>query len=291
MVTPAVTTTDPGHCPYAIVQQVAITGFDGAKVTFQTRTQNNVLGEFSASATEILASPPTGAPTPVPWTVGSVGNLYLNRTGWDAAQANPNGGLYAYNIPGAVLFKYPVCAPFRGIEPLEVVPTAIQLTGDDGHVYDLLGSDMAPAQQIAWNAAAKIRITLKTGEAKEVWPVKLTISGSPKAFPNIKGGGPVDVLDVEHADFLQTIAWQNPKDPVTLRLNERGFEAFKIVQSAIHQFAAGANVTYPGALVDDLNNRGQGLDPAHAKALDAARTRLEGMGLTAAQRAYGKRPS
>jgi hypothetical protein len=292
MVSPAVAAPAEGpHCPYAIVQQVSITSFQGTQIKFQTRTQKNALAEYTASTDQVLASPPTGAPTPVPWTPGAVGNLYLNRTAWDAAEANPNGGLYAYNIPGAVLFKYPQCAPFRGIEPLDVVPTSIEVTDAGGKVYDLLGPDVAPTQQIAWNAATNIGIKLKTGEVKQIWPVKITVSGSPKAFPNIRGGGPVDILDIEHGDFLQTLSWQNPKDPVTLRLNERGFEAFKIVQSAIHQFAAGANVTYPGALVDDLKDRGANLDPAHAKALDAARARLEGMGLSAAQRSYGKRPN
>jgi hypothetical protein len=284
-------TQDVAHCPFAVVQQVAITSFDEKTLSFQSRTQTNQLGDFTATTDQILASPPTGAPTPVAWMAGAVGNLYLHRNGWQNAQNNPKGGLYGYNVPGAVLFKFPTCAPFRGIEPLDVVPTMIQVTGDDGQTYDLLGADVAPAQQITWNAAGKIRIALKTGEVKQVWPTKIAISGSPKAFPNIKGGGPVDVLDIEHADFLQSFSWQNPKDPVTLRLNERGFEAFKIVQSAIHQFAAGATVTYPGALVDELNGRGQGLDPAHAKALDAARVRLEGMGLTDAQRAFGKRPT
>ncbi|HEY3801927.1 MAG TPA: hypothetical protein VGL61_04940 [Kofleriaceae bacterium] len=278
-----------GHCPYAIVQQVAITQFQGKQLSFQTRTQKNVLAEFTTTTDQILASPPTGAPTPVPWTPGAVGNLYLDRDSWNAVQNNPSGGLYGYNIPGAVLFKYPLCAPFRGIEPLDVLPTSIQVTDANGKTYDLLGPEVAAAQQITWNAATNVRIALKSGEVKEVWPVKITVSGSPKAYPNIKGGGPVDILDVDHGDFLQTLSWQNPKDPVTLRLNERGFEAFKIVQSAIHQFAAGANVTYPGALVDDLKDRGANLDPAHAKILDAARTRLDGMGLTPAQRAHGKR--
>jgi hypothetical protein len=293
MATPVIPPTEPilpaiPHCPYAIVQQVSITKFQGGVVSFQTRTQTNQLGDYTAPASQILASPPTGAPTPVPWTQGAVGNLYLHRDGWDAGNDNPKGGLYAYNVPGAVLFKFPTCAPFRGIEPLDIVPTSIQVTAAEG-VFDLLGPDVAPAQQIIWNAAGNINIALKTGEVKQVWPTKISVSGSPKAFPNIKPGGPVDVLDVEHADFLQTLSWQTPKAPVTLRLNERGFEAFKVVQSAIHQFAAGANVTYPGALVDDLKGRGQGLDPVHAKALEDARTRLAGMGLTDAQRSFGKR--
>jgi hypothetical protein len=278
-------------CPFAIVQQVGITKFQGGVVSFQTRTQNNKLGDFTATTDQILASPPTGAPTPVAWTPGAVGNLYLHDAGWQAAQNNPQGGLYGYNVPGAVLFKWPQCAPFRGIEPLDVLPTSIQLTDETGKVWDLLGADVAPAQQIVWNAAGKVNIVLKTGEVTQVWPTKIAISGSPKAFPAIKGGGPVDVLDIEHADFLQTLSWQTPNAPVTLRLNERGFEAFKIVQSAIHQFAAGANVTYPGALVDDLAGRGASLDPAHAKALDDARARLETMGLSDDDRARGKRPT
>ncbi|HEX4451211.1 MAG TPA: hypothetical protein VH143_10095 [Kofleriaceae bacterium] len=273
------------------MQQVAITSFEEKTLSFQTRTQTNALGDFTASTDQILASPPTGAPTPVAWMAGAVGNLYLSRAGWQNAETNPKGGLYGYNVPGAILFKYPTCAPFRGIEPLDIVPTMIQITGDDGRVYDMLGPDVAPAQQVTWNAAGKIGIALKTGEVKQIWPTKIAISGSPKAFPNIKAGGPVDILDVEHADFLQSLSWQSPRDPVTLRLNERGFEMFKIVQSAIHQFAAGASVTYPGALVDDLNGRGQALDPLHAKALDDARTRLAGMKLSDAQRTYGKRPS
>src|ERR1700744_373466 len=111
------------HCPFAVVQQVAITKFDDKTLWFQSRTQTNQLGDYSATTDQILASPPTGSPTPVSWTPGSVGNLYLSREAWDSANTNPKGGLYAYNVPGAVLFKYPQCAPFRGIEPLDILPT------------------------------------------------------------------------------------------------------------------------------------------------------------------------
>jgi hypothetical protein len=276
----------PEPCKFAIVQQVQIqTADDAARTfTFSTRAQNDQLLDFDATYDQVLSQRPAQAPDQVQLKPDKIGNLYLAYDGWLAAQAK--GGIYGFNIPGVLLFKWPLCAPWRGIEPLDVVPSSIVVTGLDGEQYDLFSGDFAPKQQIVWNAASKLSLSDKNGKPVEVWPKKITVTAKPEGFPNL-APGTVDILDCTVSDFVQTLAWTTPRSPVTVRLNERGFEQFKIVQDAVHQYAAGAPVTYPGPLVDDLKNVGE-LAPHAAAALAKARDRAKT--LTPDERAHGKRP-
>lgn len=256
-------------CDYGIVQQVQVLGVAEGTITYNTRAQNNKLATFTSPVSQVLGSPPQGAPDPVAFKPGAIGNLYLSKQGWSAADAN--GGIYGLNQPGAILFKWPQCAPFRGIEPLDLLVSSVKIVGDDGTTYELIGGSAAPAQSVEWTAAAPVALALG-GQARNVWPMQILVTGKPAQYASLPEQT-VDVLDCNLADFVQTLEWDKLGDPVTVRLTERGFEAFLIVQEAIHQYAAGANVTYPGALVGDLDGRGQNLAPDQAAALAIARAR------------------
>jgi hypothetical protein len=270
-------------CTHAIVQQVQVESYADGKLTFFSRSVNNNLTKFTVPITEIMAQGPTGCPQSVSWrTPGAVGNLYLSRQGWDSLTAI-DGGLFGYNTE-AVLFKFPWCLPFRGIEPLAMIPTSIKVTFFDDKSQALLAVDVQPGSQIVWNGARKITFETADGSRTE-WPKRIDVAGASVQYPDQKGV--VDVLNCDLGDFTQQIEWKKQGAPVTLQLTENGFEAFNVIQEAIHQYAAGASVPYPGPLVDDLETLGKELPPELKKVLEAARARVRKT--PGALRARGKR--
>jgi hypothetical protein len=271
-----------GPCTHALVQQVQVESYDNGKLTFLTRSNNNNLSPYSVPVSEILAQGPTGCPQSVSWrTAGAVGNLYLSRQGWESV-ANIDGGLFGYKTE-AVLFKFPTCLPFRGIEPLAVMPTSIKVTFLDEKSNTMMTLDALPGSAIKWTGAAKITFVTANG-ARTEWPKRIDVAGASVQYAD--QSGVVDVLSCDLGDFTQVIDWKKG-EPVTLQLTENGFEAFNVIQEAIHQYAAGASVPYPGPLVDDLQMLGEHLPQALKNVLEAARKRAKD--LNPWERARGKR--
>jgi|SRR5215510_11418786 len=89
----------------AIVQQVKIEAANpNGIIAFWTRSSANTLEKFEVDAENVWSVPPAQAPPAVSLTPGAVGNLFMNRTGWQARAAN-GATIYKADNEHLVLFK------------------------------------------------------------------------------------------------------------------------------------------------------------------------------------------
>ncbi len=241
-----------GERSFGLVPQVKIQTVGDKTVSFATRSasqsgdaKESLLRTFTVPLSEVYTAPIPGAPTAVAMQPGATGPLYLSREGWNTA--TPDG----FRIHGAddVVDKFPKDAaiPSPPLTRLDVVPTSIhihgQLQGETAFFdIELLGPDAAESQDIAWNSADYIDLQLTEHGARRlhvepgsttarVWPVKISIKGSPAVDRAVVGE--VDILDSELAHSVQRVAFAKPGMPITLVLTEDGVDAFHVTPQAV----------------------------------------------------------
>lgn len=234
---------------HAVVEQVKIERIDETSVSFSTRTASKtgladdcLLRTFTCPLSEVWTAPINGAPPPVAMRPGAIGCLYLSRAGWDTRSAD------GYMIFGATTglpnFKYPdAAAAPRMISHLMVIPTRLVVRGtpeggSEAVELDLLGSDVAQAQEIAWSGADFIEVRLTQrgsqrlhhtgcGDTLRVWPTRFTVTGAPAVEPTLTGE--VDLLNSELAALVQRVSFTRHGAPISLALTQDGFSAFHVV--------------------------------------------------------------
>jgi hypothetical protein len=237
-----------------MVQGVTIKKVDDKNVTFTTRSagaagnsDQQLRRTFTVPLTEVHAAPIPGEVVPVALTPGAIGTLFLSREGWKATSSDGLG----FGIHGAAvaIFKFPDCAGVstRFLTKLTVIPTSIVIRGhleDETEFFDidLLTSEAAESQDLAWNGADYIELQLTESGARrlnvkspsttvKVWPTKILVKGSPVIDQAMVGE--VDILDGEMAEGVQQFAFAKPGSPITLALTQDGVDAFHVSAQAI----------------------------------------------------------
>jgi len=229
------------QCNHAMVPQVTIESVDATKVSFWTRSGSKT-GDpnerlrrlFTVPLTELWTAPIPGQPEPVELKPGATGPLYLSRAGWAATTAD------GFLISGAAnaQFKFPDCLGAGPLhDELAVIPRELLVCGFvDGQPepiqIDLLGPEVAEAQDVQWNGAELIEIQLMAnGSARrgsmKVWPTRIVVRGCATAAPTIVGE--VDLLDTELAGHVQRIQFEKRGTAISLVLTQDGFGAFHVV--------------------------------------------------------------
>lgn len=252
------------QCLYATVKMVRIDNVTNEDLTFSTRSSADDYQSFTVSLDHVLFAPPTDSLEPAALEPGAIGPLYLSRGGWQVT-GNRGGALYKAGDDNYVLFKYPICKPWRLLAYLRVTPTKITVKGVDlattlPVVIDVLGADAAPAQDLDWTAAAPIVVRLSNAGAAAnggrdlvmVWPQQIIVEGASIKKPNSRAK--VDVLDVANGDFVQRLKWSERGAPIDLRLSSTGFGLFKVTPAPIVQYASGFRVTYPEAILRECKH-------------------------------------
>ena len=246
-------------CLFATVKMVRVDAVTDTQITFSSRSSTNSYESFTVGLDQLLVDPPTDAPTPVAMTPGAIGYLYLSRDGWKQ-QAASGATLYKAGEDSYVLFKWPLCRPYRLLAYLRVKPTRIVIDGINLATgtpisIDALGPLAAPGQDLDWRAAAPLVVKL-TGTAAAanggqdfmlIWPKQIVVDGASLQKPHISAS--IDILDVMFGDFTQHLTWSEPGAPIDLKLSTTGFGKFKVTPQPIVYFARGMHVTYPEAIL------------------------------------------
>ena len=234
---------------FAMVEKVQIEKVDDNNVTFATRSGTNsedrdecLRRTFTCPVSEVWTHRIAGAPAPVAMRPGAVGNLFLSST---ALQTKSVDGYPIYGAGTPLLRnKFPDEAAVSQLGgELSVIPTSIVVHGTlrGGHTFfdiELLGPDAADAQDIVWNGAEHIKLRLTGRGAKhlhmgahattvEVWPTKITVTGSPAGDPADTGS--IDILDDELAAQAQHLVFASHGAAVSLALTQLGFAVFHVV--------------------------------------------------------------
>ena len=227
------------ECTHAMVPQVTIESVSETAVSFWTRSDSKT-GDpnerlrrlFKVARSELWTAPIPGRPTPVELKPGATGPLYLSRAGWETT--TPDG----FQIFGAVnaQFKEPACLGAAQLhDELSVIPHRVLVHGFvDGEAelvqIDLLGPDVAEAQDVRWNGAEVIEIRLNgvnAGTMLKLWPTQIIVHASAVADP--MSSGEVDLLDSELAGHAQHIRFSQRGSAISLVLTQDGFGAFHVV--------------------------------------------------------------
>jgi hypothetical protein len=246
-------------CNTAAINQVKIESVNDSAVTFSTRSashtgdpQECLLRSYTVSRSEVHTEPMQGMPPSVPLIKGKVGPLYLSRVGWNAVSAD------GYQLHGRehVQFKLPNCAAAaaRLLTRLRVIPTSIVVRG---HIQgtteffdlELCGDEAAPSQSIRWTGADFVDVRLTSQGARgrglkpsattvKIWPVSIRITGSPAIDQAVSGD--VDILDLEMADTIQSLAYAKLGQPIELALTQDGVNAFHLTPQVVAELSVGA---------------------------------------------------
>jgi hypothetical protein len=229
------------QCNHAMVPQVTIESVDATTVSFWTRSGSKT-GDpnerlrrlFTVPRSELWMAPVPGLPTQVELKPGATGPLYLSRTGWEAATSD---GFQIFGAENAQ-FKFPDCLGAGPLhDKLAVIPRELLVHGFvDGQAeairIDLLGPDVAEAQDVQWNGAEFIEIRLiangngQSGSLK-LWPTQILVRGCAASAPTTVGE--VDLLDTELAGHTQRIQFDKRGTAISLVLTQDGFGAFHVI--------------------------------------------------------------
>lgn len=287
-------------CLYATVKMVRVDGVTDTQITFSSRSSADNYESFTVGLDQLLVDPPTDAPTPVALTPGAIGYLYLSRDGWTTKSAS-GAALYKAGDLNYVLFKWPLCRPYRLLAYLQVKPTKIVVEGTNlatgaPIAIDVLGVDAAPAQDLDWSAAAPIVVKLSGAAAAAnggqdflmIWPKRIVVEGASLQKPHISAS--LDVLDVMFGDFTQHLTWSEPGAPIDLKLSTTGFGRFKVTPQPIVYLARGLRVTYPEAIAAECDQLKDVDEEDVREYVKAARRRANALAKQAGQKKGGKKP-
>jgi len=249
-------------CNNAVISQVKIESVSDTEVTFSTRSESQtgnahdcLLRSFTVPRAEVYTDAIPGAPPAVALAKGKRGPLYLSRAGWDVRSAD------GYHIHGKrqALFKLPTCAAAttRLLTHVSVIPTSIMVHGHlEGATeffdLELLGDEAAPAQAIQWTGADYLDVRLTSRGAQrlcgkprattaKIWPIAIRVHGSPAIDQTVSGQ--VDILDLEMADGLQSLAYARPGQPIQLALTQDGVNAFHLTPQVVFERLGRAGAT------------------------------------------------
>lgn len=269
--------TDP--CKFGIVPQVKIEHVNDTSVSFATRSASrsgdrheHLRRTFTVPLTEVHTTAVAGVPAPVAMRAGATGPLFLSRGGW----ATPSMDGFPIYGSDRALFKIPDCAaaPMRLLSKLIVVPTSIAMRGhleSETEFFDieLLGPDAVGSQRIVWKGADYVELRLTSQGARrlqrrsrpttvKLWPIWITIKGSPVIDPAVFGE--VDILNHEVADGDQDIVFAKPGAPIVLSLTQEGVSAFHVTPQAVAERSSDigrAKRPCPGCAQQELAHAGR----------------------------------
>ena len=229
------------QCNHAMVPQVTIDSVDETKVSFWTRSGSKT-GDpnerlrrlFTVPLSELWTAPIPGQPAQVQLKAGATGPLFLSRAGWETTSAD---GFQIFGAANAS-FKIPDClgaGPMH--DELAVIPRQLLVHGflegqSEPIRIDLLGPEVAEAQDVQWNGAEFIEIRLMAnGDGQSgsmrMWPTQIVVLGCAAATPTTVGE--IDLLDSELAGHTQRIQFDKRGTAISLVLTQDGFGAFHVI--------------------------------------------------------------